>query len=199
MLQDSEFNAAYRIQVTGNFYSNQLSMGPLFYSEVILTMRTKSGKLEAPENVTVEALTPTIAIVYWMLPKKLICVPVIYEKYRVFVRIYSANFSNHYNNNLSKTLYMYSESNNITLNEVSINGMNISWIPSVNLTIHYVLEYKNVEMQKWQTVDDFEQNKREKVTYYIENLLPGTLYEFHLILKYPKYEKDFIWPSNRRL
>ncbi|XP_029666202.1 protein sevenless-like [Formica exsecta] len=221
--------------VISNFYTDQLSMDPLFRSEVIL--RTKPSKLDAPENVTVQALTPTIAAVYWMPSKNLNCVPVIYEvywafiinstrqinelpinktehkvgskfftiieplipgqKYRVFVRIYPANFSDHYNDSLSKTLYMYSEPNNITLSEVSINGMNISWIPSVNM-VHYLLEYKNVEMQEWQIKNNFEPNNGGKVMYYIKNLLPGTIYEFRLILKYPKYEKDFIWPSDKR-
>ncbi|XP_029679506.1 proto-oncogene tyrosine-protein kinase ROS-like [Formica exsecta] len=226
--------------VISNFYSDQLSIGPLFGSEMIL--RTKPSKLNKPENVTVQVLTPTKAAVRWMPPKKLNCVPVTYkvywmliilvnntrqihesnklinkikhkihskfftiieplipgQKYRVYVRMHPVNYSDLYTNSLSKTLYVYSEPNNITLNEVSINGMNISWIPSVNLTIHYILEYKNVEMQKWQIANNFEPNNEKKVMYYIKNLLPGTLYEFRLILRYPKYETDFIWPSDGR-
>ncbi|XP_029679511.1 proto-oncogene tyrosine-protein kinase ROS-like isoform X2 [Formica exsecta] len=197
-----------------NFYSVQLSMKPLLSSEIIL--RTKPSKFDASENVTVQALTPTIAVVYWMPPKKLKighCVPVIYEvywtlitllndtqqihefllinkteykiddkfftileplipgqKYRVYVRMYPANFNDYYNDSSIKTLYMYSEPNNITLSE----------------------------MQKWQTANNFESNNGGKIMYYIKNLLPGTLYEFRLILRYPKYEKDFIWPSDGR-
>ncbi|XP_029679492.1 uncharacterized protein LOC115245350, partial [Formica exsecta] len=224
--------------VISNFYSDQLSINPLFRSVVML--RTKPSRLGAPENVTVYALTPTIAAVYWM-PKIMNCVPVIYEvswmlinlensmrrmseillinktkhkkdskfftiieplipaqKYRVNVRIYPLNYSELHTDSLSKTLYMYSEPNNITLNEVSINSMNISWIPNVNLTIHYVLEYKNVEMQEWQIAKNFGPNNGEKVMYYIKNLLSGTRYEFRLILRYPKYEKNFTWPSDGR-
>ncbi|XP_029667593.1 proto-oncogene tyrosine-protein kinase ROS-like [Formica exsecta] len=222
--------------VTSNFCFDQLSMDPLFSSEMIL--KTKPDKFNAPENVTVQALTPTIAAVYWMSPKKLNCAFVMYkiywtlitnstretrqsliinktehkvdskfsiieplipgQKYRVYVSIYPGNFSEYYNNSLSKTLYMYSEPNNITLNEVSINGMIISWIPSVNLTIQYVLEYKNVEMLEWRNANNFEPINEGKVMYYIEDLLPGTRYEFRLILRYPKYEKDFTWPSDGR-
>ncbi|XP_029680811.1 proto-oncogene tyrosine-protein kinase ROS-like, partial [Formica exsecta] len=222
--------------VTSNFYFDRLSMDPLIGSEVIL--RTKPSKLDAPEDVIVQALTPTIAAVYWMPIKKLNCAFVMYkiywtlitnstretrqsliinktehkvdskfsiieplipgQKYRVYVSIYPGNFSEYYNNSLSKTLYMYSEPNNITLNEVSINGMNISWIPSVNLTIQYVLEYKNVEMLEWRNANNFEPINEGKVMYYIEDLLPGTRYEFRLILRYPKYEKDFTWPSDGR-
>ncbi|KMQ84181.1 proto-oncogene tyrosine-protein kinase ros, partial [Lasius niger] len=55
-------------------------MDPLFGSDVrILTMRTNPDKLNVPENVTVQAMTPTIAAVYWMPPKKLNCVTVTYK------------------------------------------------------------------------------------------------------------------------
>ncbi|KAL6419475.1 hypothetical protein ACFW04_011386 [Cataglyphis niger] len=230
----------YTLQLSlSNFYSDRLSIDPLFGSKVIL--KTESSILDAPENVTIQALTPTTAAISWMPPKKLNCVPVVYEVYwtsiillnntrqihesliinktehkidnkcftlleslipgqiyEIYVRVYPTNFSNHYNDSSSKILYMYSEPNNITLNEVSISSMNISWTPSVNLTIRYELEYKNVEMQRWQIANNFEMNNEGKIIYYINNLLSGTLYEFRLILKYPKYEKDFIWPSDGR-
>ncbi|XP_050449850.1 proto-oncogene tyrosine-protein kinase ROS-like isoform X2 [Cataglyphis hispanica] len=224
--------------ILSNFYSDQLSMGSLLGSEV--TLRTKASKLDAPDNVTVEALTPTVAAVYWIPPKKLNCIPVFYkiywtlitnntreiseslvvnkieyklnnkylqqiiesllpgQVYWVYVRIYLANYSDLYTNSLSKTLYMYPEPSNITLNKVSRNGMNISWIPSVNLTIYYVMQYRNVEAQKWQIANNFEPNNEGTVMYYIKNLLPETLYEFRLILRYPNYEKDYIWPSDGR-
>ncbi|XP_029659214.1 proto-oncogene tyrosine-protein kinase ROS-like isoform X2 [Formica exsecta] len=222
---------------TSNFYSDQLLMEPSFDSEVKVMMRTKPKKLDAPENVTVEALTPTIAAVYWM-PPKMLNMPVIYEvhlvcdtnlfenkvfiiekaehirngiffkiieeltpgqNYTIYVRIYPVNFSDYYNDSLSKILYMYSEPNDIILSETSITSMNISWIPPVNLTIAYVLEYKNIEIiQEWQIANSFKLNNRMEVMYYIKKLSPGTLYEFCLRLRYPKYEKDFIWPSNGR-
>ncbi|KAL6424958.1 hypothetical protein ACFW04_009354 [Cataglyphis niger] len=238
--------AEYTLQLTlSNFYFDRLSMDPLFGSKVIL--KTESGKLNAPEDVTIQALTPTTAAVSWMPPKKLNCVAVIYEvywtsiilvnntrqtqsliiskterkidnkfftilkplipgqKYNIYIRVYPVNFSDFYTDSSNKILYMYSEPNNITLNEVSVSSMNISWTPSVNLTIHYELEYKNVEMQRWQIANNSEVNNEGKIMYYINNLLPGTLYEFRLILKYPKYiiseisqEKDFIWPSDGR-
>jgi len=53
-----------------NFYFDQLSINPLD-SEVILI---KTGELNTPENVSVQALTPTIAVVHWIPPKKLNCV-----------------------------------------------------------------------------------------------------------------------------
>ncbi|XP_070154570.1 proto-oncogene tyrosine-protein kinase ROS-like [Polyergus mexicanus] len=222
--------------VISNFYSDQLSMDPLFGSEV--TLRTEPSKLDAPENVTVQALTPNIAAVYWMPPEKLNCVPVIYtvywtlvtnstqqinkalinniehktdskfftiieslipqRKYMIYVRMHPVNYSDLYVDSLSKILYMYSEPNNIILNEVSINSMNISWIPSVNLTINYELEYKNIDMQEWQIANNFESNNGGEIMYYIKNLLAGTRYEFRLILRYPKYEKNFAWPSDGR-
>ncbi|KMQ87895.1 proto-oncogene tyrosine-protein kinase ros [Lasius niger] len=151
-----------------NFYVDKLSMGLLFGSGVILTTPGN-----APEDVTVQVLTPTLATVYWMPPKNLNCVAVNYEikrtvdgkffttiqpllpgqKYLVYVRVYPVNFSNFFNDSLSKSVYMYSEPNNLILSGVSTNGINISWIPSINL-IHYIQEYKNVAMRKWQIANN---------------------------------------------
>ncbi|KAL6419472.1 hypothetical protein ACFW04_011383 [Cataglyphis niger] len=199
--------AEYTLQLTlSNFYFDRLSMDPLFGSKVIL--KTESGKLNAPEDVTIQALTPTTAAVSWMPPKKLNCVAVIYEvywtsiilvnntrqtqsliiskterkidnkfftilkplipgqKYNIYIRVYPVNFSDFYTDSSNKILYMYSEPNNITLNEVSVSSMNISWTPSVNLTIHYELEYKNVEMQRWQIANNSEEKYKFYNAYY---------------------------------
>ncbi|XP_072758952.1 proto-oncogene tyrosine-protein kinase ROS-like isoform X2 [Anoplolepis gracilipes] len=61
-----------------NFYFDKLSMDPLLSSNVT-TIKTKPGKLNAPENMTVHVLTPTVMAVQWMPPKKINCVVVIYE------------------------------------------------------------------------------------------------------------------------
>ncbi|KMQ85741.1 proto-oncogene tyrosine-protein kinase ros [Lasius niger] len=50
-----------------------LHVGP----DVIL--RTNPGKFNAPENVTVQVLTPALVAVYWKPPKKLNCAVVNYE------------------------------------------------------------------------------------------------------------------------
>ncbi|KMQ87935.1 proto-oncogene tyrosine-protein kinase ros [Lasius niger] len=215
-----------------NFYVDMLSMGLQFGANVKL-----KTTLNAPENVTVQVLTPTLATVYWMPLTKLNCVAVNYEvhwvpvlfpnstqkityqmprdkqliksdrttygklsmtiqpllpgqEYFIYVRAYPANFSDIFNDSLSKSIHMYSEPNNLNLSGVSTNSMNISWIPSVNLTIQYTLEYKNDAMQKWQEVNNTKENNDE-VTYYIENLLPRTLYKFRLILRYPKWKISY--------
>ncbi|KMQ84667.1 proto-oncogene tyrosine-protein kinase ros [Lasius niger] len=59
-----------------NFYFDKLSIGLQFGADVKLTT---TGKLNAPGDVTVQVLTPTLAAVYWMPPKKLNCVAVKYE------------------------------------------------------------------------------------------------------------------------
>ncbi|EFN72334.1 Proto-oncogene tyrosine-protein kinase ROS [Camponotus floridanus] len=74
----------YKLKFTlSNFYFDQLSVKP-FESNVI-PIKTKSGNLvkhqnlNAPENVSVLALTPTIAAVHWMPPKESECVVMTYE------------------------------------------------------------------------------------------------------------------------
>ncbi|XP_025269944.1 proto-oncogene tyrosine-protein kinase ROS-like [Camponotus floridanus] len=67
----------YKLKFTlSNFYFNHLSINP-FDSNVII--KTNLGKLNAPENVSVLALTPTVAVVHWMALKKVNCMAVTYE------------------------------------------------------------------------------------------------------------------------
>lgn len=119
------------------------------------------------------------------------------QEYLVYVRVYPANFNDFYNESRSQRIRMYSEPNNLTRSEVSVNSMNISWIPSVNLTIRYILEYKDVAMEEWQIVRHVEVNE-DQVMYRVEGLQPRTSYKFRLRLKYPMCKKDFVWPSDGR-
>lgn len=228
----------YKLQLRlSNVYIKKFELPTL--SGLDVTLKTSPGKPDAPENFTVQALTPTLAAVYWMPPKVLNCAAVHYEvhwksllpvngvlqkgeqlskepertedgrfftmlkpllpgqDYLVYVRVYPVNFSDLYNETLNETIRMYSEPNNLTVSGVSVNSMNISWIPSVNLTIGYTLEYKDVAMDMWQIADSFEL-KQYKIMYHIRNLQPRTLYKFRLVLRYPAYKENFIWPSDGR-
>ncbi|XP_072756889.1 proto-oncogene tyrosine-protein kinase ROS-like [Anoplolepis gracilipes] len=223
-----------------NFYVGKLSMGLQFGEDMIL--KTTLGKLNAPENVTVQVLTPSLAVVYWMPPKNINCVAVTYEvhwistvfpngtrkritlqeydihlinqseraidgkffmsshqlvpgqEYLAFVRVYPVNFTNFSNDSSIKNAYTYPEPNNLTLSGSSINSINISWNLSDNIT-YYTLKYSEVGTQLWQIANNTE-TYNYTVEFGIENLLPGTLYKFRLILKYCNYEEEFIWPSD---
>lgn len=119
------------------------------------------------------------------------------QAYLISVHVYPINFSDLYNETHTETIRMYSEPNNLTVSGVNVNNMNISWIPSVNLTTRYALQYKDVAVDIWQIADSFESNQ-SYITYHIRNLQPRTLYVFCLILTYPAYEEKFIWPSDGR-
>ncbi|KAL0113614.1 hypothetical protein PUN28_012637 [Cardiocondyla obscurior] len=237
-IQDLKPYTEYKLKLAlSNFYADASFMRLEFGTDVVL--KTSAGKPSMPQNVTVQALTPTIAAVYWKPPKTLNSAVVHYEvhwrsillqngvrqkgeqlikepertvdgrffttlqpllpgqDYLVYVRVYPANFNDFYNESLSQLIRMYSEPNNLTMAGVSVNSMIITWIPSVNLTVSYVLEYKDVAMDEWQIARHVEVNK-DRVMYRIENLEPRTLYKFRLRLKYPIYKKDFIWPSDGR-
>ncbi|XP_072766472.1 proto-oncogene tyrosine-protein kinase ROS-like [Anoplolepis gracilipes] len=223
-----------------NFYVDKLSMNLQFGEDIIL--KTAPGRLNAPENVTVQVVTPTLAVVYWMPPKNINCVAVTYEvhwmsnfspngtrksitldeydihfinksertiddkffmsshqlvpgrEYLTFVRVYLINFRNFSNDSLIKNAYAYPEPNNLTLSGSNINSINISWNLSDNIT-YYILNYKQVRTQVWQIVNNTEMYNYT-VKYCIENLLPGTIYKFRLILRYSNYDKEFIWPPD---
>ncbi|XP_025263451.1 protein sevenless-like [Camponotus floridanus] len=229
----------YKLKFTlSNFYFDQLSINP--FDSNVISVKTNLGKLNAPENISVLVLTPTIAIVHWMPPKKLNCVGVTYEvhyksvilvngmqqkskqfinmpkrmvdgrffakinlllpvqDYLIYVRVYPSNFSDLYNESLSKIVHISSEPNNITLSGVDINSMNISWISNINLTMFCTLEYKEIAAEKWQTMNYFKMNYNNEVMYPVKNLQSGTLYKFRLILIYLEYEETFIWPTDER-
>ncbi|XP_025266090.1 protein sevenless, partial [Camponotus floridanus] len=229
----------YKLKFTlSNFYFDQLSINP--FDSNVISIKTNSGKLNAPENISVLALTPTIAVIHWMPLKKVYCAAVTYEvhwksvalvngtqqegkqfinvpkrmvdgrfftkinlslsvqDYLIYVRVYPINFSDFYNESLNKIVHIYSEPNNITLSGVNINSMNISWISNINLMILFILEYKDIAAEKWQTMNYFEMNYNNEVTYHVENLQSGTLYKFRLILRYLEYEENFIWPADER-
>lgn len=226
----------YKLKLAlSNYYADRKSTNLEFGSGIVL--RTGAGRPSAPENVTILALTPTLAAVYWMPPKILNSAAVNYEvhwrsvglvngmrqkgeqlikdperttsgsfyttlqpllpgqEYLVYVRVYPAHFNDFYNESPRQIVRMYSEPNNLTLSGASVNSLNISWNPRINLTIDYVLQYKDVAMEAWHTASNVRVEK-DKVIYHIEGLQPRTLYKFRLILRYPVYEKDFMWPSD---
>lgn len=228
----------YKLKLAlSNFYADLLSMKPEFGADVML--KTSPGKPSMPENVTVQALTPTLAAVYWMPPKILNSAVVFYEvhwrsillqngvrqkgeqlikepermadgrffitlqpllpgqDYLVYIRVYPAYLNDFYNESLSQLIRMYSEPNNLTVTGVSVNSMNVSWAPSVNLTVGYMLEYKDVAMEEWEIAQHVEVNENQ-VMYRIEGLQPRTLYKFRLRLTYPMYKENFVWPSDGR-
>lgn len=228
----------YRLKLAlSNYYADLESMSLEFGSGVVL--RTGAGAPTAPENVTVEALTPTLAIVYWMPPKILNAAAVRYEihwrlvrlingarqkgeqlikgnertadgrffstlepwlpgqEYLVFVRAYPAQSNDVYSESLEQTVKMYPEPNKIFLTGVSLNSLNVTWTPTANLMVKYTLEYKDVAMEDWQVANDSKMYKN-KVTYFIKNLQPRTLYKFRLLIRYPNYKKDFVWPPDGR-
>ncbi|XP_011869660.1 PREDICTED: proto-oncogene tyrosine-protein kinase ROS isoform X2 [Vollenhovia emeryi] len=229
----------YKLKLAlSNFYADLQSMRPAFGADVVL--KTSAGRPSMPENVTVRALTPTLAAVYWMPPKILNSAVVHYEvhwrsldllqngvrqkgeqlitepertadgrffttlqpflpgqEYLVYVRVYPANSNDFYNESRNQTIRMYPEPNNLTMAGASVNSMNISWTRSVNLTVGYLLEYKDVAVEEWQIARHVEVNE-DRVMYRIEDLQPRTLYKFRLRLKYPMYKEDFVWPPDGR-
>ncbi|XP_025263424.1 proto-oncogene tyrosine-protein kinase ROS [Camponotus floridanus] len=73
----------YKLKFTlSNFYFDQLSINP--FDSNVIPIKTL-GKLNAPEDISVLALTPTIAVVHWMPPKKLNFMVVTYEVHWMLV------------------------------------------------------------------------------------------------------------------
>ncbi|XP_015429752.1 PREDICTED: proto-oncogene tyrosine-protein kinase ROS [Dufourea novaeangliae] len=122
------------------------------------------------------------------------------QEYLVFVRAYPVHLGlglDVYSQSPDQVVKMFPEPNNLTLTGVSVNSMNVTWAPTANLTIKYTLEYKDVAVEDWRAANDSKTDK-DKVTYFIDKLQPRTLYKFRLLLRYPSYKKDFLWPTDGR-
>ncbi|KAK0161869.1 hypothetical protein PV327_008274 [Microctonus hyperodae] len=119
------------------------------------------------------------------------------QDYLVYVRAYPADSNDTYSESEEQVVKMYPEPNNLTLIGVSVNAMNLSWLPNINLTTRYNLEFTTVGSEKWQIAKHTHINGK-KVIYQIKHLLPETAYKFRLILRYPNYNNDFIWPADTR-
>ncbi|XP_011346152.2 proto-oncogene tyrosine-protein kinase ROS isoform X2 [Ooceraea biroi] len=223
-----------RLALTNHYAkSASLKFGPS------VTLMTGPGTPSAPENVTVQVLTPVLAAVYWAPPRILNSAKVYYEihwrsislvngvrqkgeqlikvepertadgrffttlqpllpgqEYLVFVRVYPANYSNNYNESVSKTIRMYPEPNNLTVSGATVDNLNVSWVPS-NLTSLYALQYTDVAVEHWRNASDILRG-RNNVTYRIKGLQPRTLYKFRLLLRYPAYKEDFVWSPDAK-
>lgn len=118
------------------------------------------------------------------------------QDYLVYVRVYPANYSNSYNESVSKTIRMYPEPNNLTVSGATVDSLNISWVPS-NLTSFHALQYTDVAVEHWRTANDVA-SAANNVTYRIKGLQPRTLYKFRLLLRYPAYKEDFVWSPDAR-
>ncbi|XP_043492014.1 proto-oncogene tyrosine-protein kinase ROS isoform X2 [Polistes fuscatus] len=114
------------------------------------------------------------------------------QVYFISVRAYPAHFNDVFSESEKQMISMYPEPNNLTLISAGINGLNISWVPTINLTIGYTLEYHDVALEEWRVANKSESD-HEKVIYRLQNLQPRTLYKFRLLLRYPNYDQDFIW------
>ncbi|XP_043279081.1 proto-oncogene tyrosine-protein kinase ROS isoform X3 [Venturia canescens] len=119
------------------------------------------------------------------------------QDYLVYVRAYPAHFNDTYSESSEKIVTMYPEPANLTVTGVTVNALNVSWIPNPNLTVSYVLEYRSARLDKWQIANDRFLNAN-KVDFRIKGLLSKTFYTFRLVLRYPNYHQNFVWPTDSR-
>ncbi|XP_074098359.1 receptor protein-tyrosine kinase sevenless isoform X3 [Cotesia typhae] len=120
------------------------------------------------------------------------------QDYLVYIRAYPADSNDTYGESEGQIVSMYPEPNNLTNVASSVNTLNVSWVPMVNVTVNHTLEFTTVGLEKWQVANNFVVGKDNKIEYCIRALMSRTLYKFRLILRYPNYHDDFVWPSDAR-
>lgn len=219
-----------------NYYADLEGFRPEIGPQTIL--KTEAGAPTRPENVAVQPLTPTQAVVSWLPPRVLNGEAVRYEihwrsvepvnrmrhkgeqeikhaeqspdgklsamlqlhpgqEYLVSVRAYSMQSNNSHNESLPQLLKMYPEPNNLTVINIGVDSMNLSWIPSSNFTTEFSLKFAVVGVDKWQVAPNPVVFK-DRMEFRIGNLQPRTMYKFTFVLKYPAHNQDYYWPADPR-
>ncbi|KAF7989871.1 hypothetical protein HCN44_008545 [Aphidius gifuensis] len=232
----------YDIKLLLNNYYTKLEGLPLLNNnDNSIKLITAPGVPTVPQNITVEALNPTLAAVHWLPPKILNSPSVRYEihwrssrlvngarqtgellvkniddnhgnekkytafiepllpgqNYSVYVKAFSINSTDAYSESETKILSMYPQPNNLILDTITISSINLSWLPTPNITIKYTLQYTTIiGTENWQTAEPIKNHDDDddgKIKYNINNLLSSTIYKFRLILKYPNDKGNFVW------
>ncbi|XP_069689840.1 proto-oncogene tyrosine-protein kinase ROS isoform X2 [Periplaneta americana] len=117
------------------------------------------------------------------------------ETYRIWVRANSQN-SKTYSDSDGVVIKTYPEPNNITLLHATPYALNISWIPSKNVSIvSYDIQFREAGSGNWNSLL---QESEDTTVYFVEHLLPKTHYIFRLSLIYPHSSIPYIWPPDER-
>ncbi|XP_058790421.1 proto-oncogene tyrosine-protein kinase ROS [Phymastichus coffea] len=216
-VKDLEPFTEYRFRLSlANYYSDQE-----FDDNPEVTIRTGAGVPSKPQNVKVQALTPTLAMVSWESPAiwnaeflryKVVWVEDekdvdLYEvttllsdmvpgkEYAIHVRAYPENLTNSYSQSEKHLLRMYSEPDNVTLTGVNAQAMNLSWLWVEENIVNCTLEFTISRFNQWQAVTKYIKLKN-RLMFFVDNLEPKESYKFRLVLKYKNHTEDFYWPED---
>lgn len=101
----------------------------------------------------------------------------------------------------SKKLHIttFPEPENITLISKTAYSLKVQWI-MVSHIENYTMQYSEIRnFENWIDIErPFIVKNQENITAEINNLQPKTQYKFRLSLWYPKYQQEYIWPSETR-
>ncbi|XP_029168082.1 proto-oncogene tyrosine-protein kinase ROS-like isoform X2 [Nylanderia fulva] len=210
----------YRLKLAlSNFYVDKFSMDLQFGEDVI--QKTNPGKFNAPENVTVQVLTPTLAKIYWMPPQNLNCAQQVnYEVH--WKSILFSNGTRKITHQVPHIEQLFKLERTVdgkffTIIQSPLPGQEYSiyvrvypanfsnfFTDSVDISAHMYSEPNNLTLSgistnsmaiSWIPSHNLINYKLE---YKNVTMQPGTFYNFRLILKYPEHMEDFIWPLDER-
>ncbi|KAK2578971.1 hypothetical protein KPH14_011171 [Odynerus spinipes] len=185
-----------------NVYAERGKTHSEFGSSVML--RTGAGAPTAPENVTVQVLTPTLAAVYWMPPKIFNSAAVSYEIHWRSDRLINGvrqkgeqlvKDTEHTDNGKFVATLQPLLPGQVYLIYVRAYPAHFSNVYSES--VEQRIKYKDVALEEWHVANESDIDY-DKVIYRLRNLQPRTLYKFRLLLRYPNYDQDFIWPPDGR-
>lgn len=118
------------------------------------------------------------------------------ETYSVWVRAYSET-NDTSSDSVSVQIHTFPEPNNITFVLKTAYTLKLEWEISPFVD-RYVVQYCMLASHEWMDVTNKNVTERQKLIMDIEHLKPKTLYKFRFILRYPRYDEDYIWPTDAR-
>lgn len=216
-VSDLEAFTEYRFRLSlANYYGDQE-----FDDNPEVTIRTGAGVPSEPQNVQVQALTPTMAMISWMSPKswnaEFLRYKVVWaedekdvelyevstllrdmlpgKEYAIHVRAYPENLTDSYSQSEEHLLRMYPEPRNLTLIGVNAQSMNLSWIWDEEDIVNCTLEVTISRLNQWQAVSK-QFKMKNRLIFCVDDLEPNESYKFRLVLKYRNYQEDFVWPKD---
>lgn len=118
------------------------------------------------------------------------------ETYSVWVRAYSET-NDTSSDSVNVQIRTFPEPNNITLVLKTAYTLELEWEISPFVE-RYVVQYCMLTSHEWLEVTKTVVKEHQVLVMNVEHLKPKTSYKFRFILQYPRYDEDYIWPTDAR-
>lgn len=117
------------------------------------------------------------------------------ETYDIWVRAFSQTNHTHTDSKIVKSIRTYPEPDNITLLNNTAYTLYLEWKLPGNV-YKYIVQYALLTSNDWKNIsDDYVEVEDDFAKIMLSNLKPKTQYKFRLVLNYPNWDGEYVWPK----